>query len=390
MTTTAVENPPASPAPFANAFGTLRPQSAIPLGLGLEVVLVHTDGAQDPAPGDRLAFLPEAPESVMIEEAGGGNVPVLKARNLSEMDVFVLAGQLIRGGKQNRGINADALVPAKGVIELPVTCVEQGRWSGNTVREPFRAAGIEPSFLRSEKMRSVHAMKRRSRSEAHVDPVAHHFSADQGAVWASISDFQRRMDRENASSDLLCSLDRGVNRNTQEQTKALRDAWQGASGMLVFLDGEFISGDVMGCPRWFQVVREQLLDSALASRELVRVRRGGVDGSDLTEDELIRLIDTQGPGAAEALLRRRLQRRELQAMRGAGAARRTPVSSDHMARSILTDAMSGTWAVHRGVGAERAWQLEHPFLEAAACVSPSGRPLHLLIGTARTPQVFMN
>ena len=66
--------------------------------------------------------------AVSIEEKGSGSVPVLMLVNKSEQMVLVTYGDEFIGGKQNRIVNVTVLIPAKSVIDLPVSCVEQGRW----------------------------------------------------------------------------------------------------------------------------------------------------------------------------------------------------------------------------------------------------------------------
>ena len=64
----------------------------------------------------------------VTEVSSGGTVPALKVTNKSEHMVFLMAGEELVGGKQNRVLNASMLVPAKGEMPIPVTCVEAGRW----------------------------------------------------------------------------------------------------------------------------------------------------------------------------------------------------------------------------------------------------------------------
>src|SRR5262249_5523197 len=70
---------------------------------------------------------------LVISERGEGSVPVLVVDNRAEVPVFLLAGEIVKGGKQNRVISQDALLPARsGPIPLNVFCVEEGRWQNQT------------------------------------------------------------------------------------------------------------------------------------------------------------------------------------------------------------------------------------------------------------------
>jgi hypothetical protein len=58
------------------------------------------------------------------------NVRWLSLTNNSDKDVFVSSGEILAGGRQDRITTKDTLVKAKmGRIDLPVMCVEEGRWS---------------------------------------------------------------------------------------------------------------------------------------------------------------------------------------------------------------------------------------------------------------------
>jgi hypothetical protein len=66
--------------------------------------------------------------TLSIGELGTGQVPTLVAKNGSERDVLVLDGEQLIGSKQNRITNRSMLLPAGAVTEIPVYCMEQGRW----------------------------------------------------------------------------------------------------------------------------------------------------------------------------------------------------------------------------------------------------------------------
>jgi hypothetical protein len=58
------------------------------------------------------------------------DVNELAIRNLSNKDIYVQAGDIVRGGDQDRMISVDFIVPPKsGRMPLAAFCVESGRWS---------------------------------------------------------------------------------------------------------------------------------------------------------------------------------------------------------------------------------------------------------------------
>ena len=68
----------------------------------------------------------------IIERPGNETVNRLLVRNTGPKDVLLLGGELLLGGKQDRVVAYDTVVPAGKEIEVEVYCVEQGRWEGSS------------------------------------------------------------------------------------------------------------------------------------------------------------------------------------------------------------------------------------------------------------------
>jgi ADP-ribosyl-[dinitrogen reductase] hydrolase len=126
---------------------------------------------------DMFGFARDAGGFQLTEVSEGGIVGQLRAQNARERPVLLLDGEEVTGAKQNRIINLTILVPAHATLDIPVSCVEQGRWSlkskafSDTGRTMF-ARG------RARKMRDVTASLR-TRGSA---------EADQGAVWEAVAE----------------------------------------------------------------------------------------------------------------------------------------------------------------------------------------------------------
>lgn len=65
----------------------------------------------------------------ITEVSKSGSVSELKVFNNSAKTVLLFDGEELVGAKQNRILNTTILVAAKSVVVVPVSCVEQGRWS---------------------------------------------------------------------------------------------------------------------------------------------------------------------------------------------------------------------------------------------------------------------
>ena len=116
-------------------------------------------------------------QQVRISEIGSsGSVPVVHVENSLSDPLFIVDGQQIVGAKQNRILNTDVLVPAKSSLDLPVSCVEQGRWRRDT---PQFAPGIAaPRKVRERKLARVNASM----------AAGGGYDAGQGQVWRDVAE----------------------------------------------------------------------------------------------------------------------------------------------------------------------------------------------------------
>src|SRR2546427_7245611 len=109
-----------------------------------------------------------------ITEVGGdGAVSTLEVKTSSKVPVLMIDGEILIGLKQNRVLNTTILVPPKTTLNVPVACVEAGRWRRTTARAARADYSLSPK-IRALKRHSVTLSARAFGS----------FTADQGAVWA--------------------------------------------------------------------------------------------------------------------------------------------------------------------------------------------------------------
>jgi hypothetical protein len=112
----------------------------------------------------------------VTEVSEGGSVPELAFENASAEKILLVDGDELVGAKQNRIVNLSILVGAGRKLVIPVSCVEQGRWSYRS--RDFTAAH-----------RTLFA-KARARKAAHVSQSLRSTgsrSADQGQIWSDVS-----------------------------------------------------------------------------------------------------------------------------------------------------------------------------------------------------------
>jgi len=156
----------------------------------------------------------------------------------------------VSGGKQNRIIGADMVVPPKSdPLPLTVFCVEHGRWTSSG--GGFGAAGIvaQPSV----------------RKEAQV-------SKSQAGVWGTVTQSIEVTGAASPTSsyvDVMNSpqvkrdLDEATTSIESEYERALRDQMRdrGAVGVVVAIDGELVWSDVFSSPDLFRKYWPKLLRS---------------------------------------------------------------------------------------------------------------------------------
>ena len=58
-----------------------------------------------------------------------GAVNALTVQNKTDEPVFLMEGEVVQGGNQDRVIAEDAVIAARSIQDIPVFCVEHGRWT---------------------------------------------------------------------------------------------------------------------------------------------------------------------------------------------------------------------------------------------------------------------
>lgn len=143
------------------------------------IVVIPLFPALDPVA--RYVTLDEAlPRGLAITETSDvGAVPELAVSNPLDERVLLYDGEELVGAKQNRILNLTVLVEAGATIPIPVSCVEEGRWSRRSAM--FDAA---PHVSNAQ-------LRRRKAELLAARPLARG-SAQQG-VWAEVREKAARM-----------------------------------------------------------------------------------------------------------------------------------------------------------------------------------------------------
>lgn len=173
----------------------------------------------------------------LAENADGPVVGKLLATNGGARPVLLVEGSMLEGGWQNRMLLDSIMVPARGRVDLPVACVEQGRWNG----QHGHRFGARRATAR------VQAASRGGRRNV------------QGEVWQRVSEYDARFGAD-ATQSLAGHLDRGE-RDLRELVRGI-EPLVGQAGVLIGIAGQPVALEVFDDPRTFAREFEGILLAA--------------------------------------------------------------------------------------------------------------------------------
>jgi hypothetical protein len=193
------------------------------------------------------------------EVPGGGRVPQLLIENRGDLSVLFLEGEILRGGRQHRALNASILVPGYATRIAPVSCVERGRWS-EVGHEHVHSGADCPSTLTHTLRSSV------TRSLLRGDGHA----SDQGSVW---NDVQSVLDTARVSSSTTSLLDAYTPRARREPPWSPPYPY-GCSGFAAAYGPDIVSVDLFDAPSTCEAVWSSRIAGVLLGCASRRTRPG--------------------------------------------------------------------------------------------------------------------
>ncbi|MBN2581183.1 MAG: hypothetical protein JXB10_19535 [Pirellulales bacterium] len=265
---------------------TEDPYLTLDEGLKSKLVEVYEVGAEPgaaEAPAPSSARQTASPSNVQQESApvqmpAGyyGDVNHLVVINRSKKPLYLMPGEIIYGGKQDRCVGEECLIaPDQKPVKIGVFCVEQGRWSARggsqTVQELHVLA--ENSGGTADR-RTLHRLAQETQRGKFVAPAgsldkkgrqAVQEGKGQGQVWSNVSRTNVASGASNASSAFTANYTRpDTSKKLQVYLKELQAPVDGHSqvvGAIVAVNGKVEAVDVFQSTPLFRKLWPKLLQS---------------------------------------------------------------------------------------------------------------------------------
>ena len=258
-------------------------------GLSSGLVIVTEAGQPKMMETNRMRPQIETDERVARPTRGdGAEVNRLVLINKSDRPLLLLAGEIVTGGKQDRVVGKDRIVPPHSApVDLSVFCVEPGRWVHTSSSfGGMKAQMAQPSVRRGAMAEQSQAKvwdEVRSSQRAMVGGVAGAPPASATTSYATVM----KDDRVRHEVDKVAAP---LERSYEQMFKQLRE--RKAVGVVVAVNGRVIWADVFSSTSLIEKYWPKLVRSYAAEAVVARV---GVKPVAPSKDEAQRfLMETAG------------------------------------------------------------------------------------------------
>jgi len=213
----------------------------------------------------------------VIHPVGGAEVNRLVLVNNSKRPLLLLAGEIVTGGKQDRVIGKDRIVPAESdPVDLSVFCVEPGRWvaasgkdefsSGRASVAVFASPGVRGSAMAAKNQQQVWDNVGRSKQA-----MALAVPAPAAAEVNSTTSYARVMDNKEVQKQ-VDSVAEPIQRNYESIIRQLRE--KNAVGIVVAVNGEVVWADIFASTQLLQKYWPKLVRSYATEAVVTRAKGG--------------------------------------------------------------------------------------------------------------------
>ncbi len=224
-----------------------------------------------------------------------GSVNELSIKNTSNHYIFIHAGDIVKGGRQDRTLSFDVIIPPKADnIPLISFCVEHGRWT----QRGTEAVG---NFSANTSIISSRDLK-----------VASKMNADQSQVWNKVSEQQVQLNEkitaikgqsvnvtENASaSSLQLTLENkdleDIRKKYKDKLFSMLEKNNTAIGYAYAINGEVYGMDIYSSKKLFSDLWNKLLDAIIV--EAVSKVEKDKTFEKTTENQILSMMEKAAKG----------------------------------------------------------------------------------------------
>jgi hypothetical protein len=234
---------------------------------------------------DLLAYQALADGRLEVVEKGAGDVNLLLARSTAAVPVVILEGDMLIGAKQNRLVAHTVVVGPGTRVEIPVGCMERGRWDA---RPGGFAAGVGVAEARMRRDLKMDVMASRRHG--------HRGSVDQSRLWDQVSHELTSCRVQSETSDYNV-----VAQRNERDRAPLHDVRPdpGQVGLIAMHEGDLVAMEVVGHPVTWEGLYGRVLSSLapeVVDRPRGRRRRGSGEWMGAIRDAALRLTDRPAVG----------------------------------------------------------------------------------------------
>jgi hypothetical protein len=205
----------------------------------------------------------------------GAQVNQLVLINNSKRPLILLAGEIVTGGKQDRVIGADRIVPPESdPIDLSVFCVEPGRWTGASMSFKSLDSAMAQPAVRAKAMGDKDQQKVWSEVGRSRDAMAMAVPAASAPAIAGTTSYARVMENDEVKQK-VDSVAQPIQHNYQSLIKQLRE--QNAVGVVVAVNGQIVWADLFASTDLLQKYWPKLVRSYAAEAVVTRAKATQVE-----------------------------------------------------------------------------------------------------------------
>ena len=213
---------------------------------------------------NQLANANEADDGQYVERAEpAGRVNELVLENRGKRPILVLAGTLVKGGRQDRQVGQDFIVGPGKTVAIDAFCVEHGRWTAT--RDGVATGGV----FKSQPTLSTKAVR-----------SAAQFKGDQQAVWDNVAATNSAAGKAPSSGTLMATIEDGDREATARRARIARALSEGFAtlaraphppvGLAYAIDGKLREVRSFSHPALFDRLVETLVNTVAIEGDLAQ------------------------------------------------------------------------------------------------------------------------